>query len=100
MLKLDKLAKGNTFAKSGIESALLDAQGKRLGLPVSELLGGRVRDSLEVAWTLASGDTARDIAEAQHMLDIQPAPRVQAENRRQPGGAGPQARGRDQARAG
>ncbi len=26
MLKLDKLAKGNTFAKSGIESALLDAQ--------------------------------------------------------------------------
>jgi L-alanine-DL-glutamate epimerase-like enolase superfamily enzyme len=70
MLKLDKLAKGNTFAKSGIESALLDAQGKRLGLPVSELLGGRVRDSLEVAWTLASGDTARDIAEAEHMLEI------------------------------
>lgn len=34
MLRLDKLAKGNTFAKSGIESALLDAQGKRLGLPV------------------------------------------------------------------
>ncbi|MBA6096495.1 muconate cycloisomerase family protein [Pseudomonas juntendi] len=70
MLKLDKLAKGNTFAKSGLESALLDAQGKRLGLPVSELLGGRVRDSLEVAWTLASGDTARDIAEAQHMLEV------------------------------
>ena len=70
MQTLDKIAKGNTFAKSGIESALLDAQGKRLGLPVSELLGGRVRDSLEVAWTLASGDTARDIAEAQHMLEI------------------------------
>lgn len=34
------------------------------------MLGGRVRDSLEVAWTLASGDTARDIAEAEHMLDI------------------------------
>jgi muconate cycloisomerase len=49
---------------------LLDAQGKRLGLPVSELLGGRVRDSLEVAWTLASGDTARDIAEAEHMLEM------------------------------
>jgi muconate cycloisomerase len=39
MLRLDKIAKGNTFAKSGIETALLDAQGKRLGLPVSELLG-------------------------------------------------------------
>ncbi|MBM7059095.1 muconate cycloisomerase family protein [Pseudomonas sp. UL073] len=70
MLRLDKVIKGNTFAKSGVESALLDAQGKRLGLPVSELLGGRVRDSLEVAWTLASGDTARDIAEAEQMLDI------------------------------
>ncbi|MGV8920218.1 MAG: muconate cycloisomerase family protein [Pseudomonas sp.] len=70
MLSLDKIAKGNTFAKSGIESALLDAQGKRLGLPVSELLGGRVRDALPVAWTLASGDTARDIAEAEKMLDI------------------------------
>ncbi|WP_312246396.1 dioxygenase family protein [Stutzerimonas nitrititolerans] len=70
MLRLGKVAKGNTFAKSGLESALLDAQGKRLGLPVSELLGGRVRDSLEVAWTLASGDTARDIAEAEQMLDI------------------------------
>ncbi|RJG08837.1 muconate cycloisomerase [Pseudomonas cavernicola] len=70
MLRLDKVIKGNTFAKSGVESALLDAQGKRLGLPVSELLGGRVRDSLEVAWTLASGDTAKDIAEAEHMLDI------------------------------
>ena len=69
MLRLDKVAKGNTFAKSGIESALLDAQGKRQGLAVSELLGGRVRDSLEVAWTLASGDTARDIAEAEQMLD-------------------------------
>jgi len=70
MLKLDKIAKGNTFAKSGIESALLDAQGKRFGLPVSELLGGRVRDSLEVAWTLASGNTSQDIAEAQQMLEI------------------------------
>lgn len=69
MIRLDKAIKGNTFARSGVESALLDAQGKRLGLPVSELLGGRVRDSLEVAWTLASGDTARDIAEAEQMLE-------------------------------
>ncbi|ANG65270.1 muconate cycloisomerase [Marinobacterium aestuarii] len=70
MQRLDRTIKGNTFAKSGIETALLDAQGKRLGMAVSELLGGRVRDSLEVAWTLASGDTDKDIAEAEHMLDI------------------------------
>lgn len=51
MQRLERSIRGNTFAKSGIESALLDAQGKRLGLPVSELLGGRVRDALPVAWT-------------------------------------------------
>lgn len=70
MLRLERSIRGNTFAKSGIETALLDAQGKRLGLAVSELLGGRVRDALPVAWTLASGDTEKDIAEAEKMLDL------------------------------
>ncbi len=70
MQRIERSVRGNSFAKSALETALLDAQGKRLGLPVSELLGGRVRDSLEVAWTLASGDTAKDIAEAEQMLDV------------------------------
>ena len=39
-------------------------------MPVSELLGGRRRERLPVAWTLASGDTRRDIAEAETMLDL------------------------------
>jgi muconate cycloisomerase len=58
----------NHFAKNAIETALLDAMGKRLGVPLSELLGGRVRDRLPVLWTLASGDTDKDIEEAQKML--------------------------------
>jgi muconate cycloisomerase len=66
----DATIRGNTFARSAVETALLDAQGKRLGLPVSELLGGRVRDGVEVAWTLASGDTGKDIDEAERMLDL------------------------------
>ncbi|CAM4257317.1 muconate/chloromuconate family cycloisomerase [Bordetella muralis] len=69
MAHVGKLVKVNHFAKSAMETALLDAQGKRLGVPVSELLGGRCRERLPVAWTLASGDTARDIAEAEEMLD-------------------------------
>lgn len=68
MLKLNKAARGNRFAKSGIETALLDAQGKRLGVPVSTLLGGAVRKTLPVLWTLASGDTDRDIEEAEMLL--------------------------------
>ncbi|WDD90877.1 muconate/chloromuconate family cycloisomerase [Burkholderia sp. FERM BP-3421] len=70
MAFLGKLAKVNHFAKSALETALLDAHGKRLGVPVSELLGGRRRDRLPVAWTLASGDTSTDIAEAERMLDL------------------------------
>ena len=38
---------------------LLDIQAKRLGVPLSEVLGGRLRNSLPVLWTLASGDTKR-----------------------------------------
>ncbi len=70
MARIGRMVRENRFAKSAVETALLDAQGKRVGLPVSELLGGRRRDRLPVAWTLASGDTARDIAEAERMLDL------------------------------
>ena len=70
MAYLGKLVKGNHFAKSALETALLDAHGKRLGVSVGDLLGGRRRERLPIAWTLASGDTARDIDEAQKMLDM------------------------------
>ncbi|MFG1304817.1 muconate/chloromuconate family cycloisomerase [Xanthobacter autotrophicus] len=69
LARIAKVVKGNSFAKSAVETALLDAFGKRHGLPLSALLGGAVRKRLPVAWTLASGDTARDIDEAEDMLD-------------------------------
>lgn len=65
---LSRVVKGNRLAKSALETALLDAQGKRLGVSVSALLGGAVRKSLPVLWTLASGDTVRDIEEAESLL--------------------------------
>ncbi|HLV28327.1 MAG TPA: muconate/chloromuconate family cycloisomerase [Burkholderiaceae bacterium] len=68
MARLNTAIRDNRFAKCAIETALYDALGKRTGLPVSELLGGRLRDSLPVAWTLASGDTGKDIEEAEAML--------------------------------
>jgi muconate cycloisomerase len=60
---------GNHFAKNAIETALLDAAARRAGLPLSALLGGRQQDSLPVLWTLASGDTHRDIEEAEAMIE-------------------------------
>lgn len=68
MAKIGKHIVGNHFAKCAIETALLDAHGKRVGLPVSELLGGRLHDRLPILWTLASGDTQKDIAEAEEMV--------------------------------
>lgn len=68
MATIGACVQGNHFAKCAVETALLDAMGQRVGLPISELLGGRQHDRLPVAWTLASGDTGRDIAEAEEML--------------------------------
>lgn len=70
MAKLRTLFQGNRFAKCAVETALFDAQAQRLNVPLSELFGSRVTDSVDVAWTLASGDTGRDIDEAEQMLDM------------------------------
>lgn len=70
LARVDQSVQGNSLAKSALETALLDAQGKRLGVPVHALLGGAVRHSLPVLWTLASGDSARDIEEARQLLEV------------------------------
>ena len=49
-------------AISGIEQALWDIKGKHLGVPVYELLGGRVRDRVRV-YTWIGGDRPKDVAE-------------------------------------
>lgn len=65
---LNMSIQGNRFAKCAIQTALLDISAQRLGLPLSEVLGGRLRDSIPILWVLASGDTQKDIAEAQQMI--------------------------------
>jgi muconate cycloisomerase len=70
MAMIGRAVKGNRFAKCAVETALMDGWAKRLGVPLSSLFGGRVRETLSVAWTLASGNTERDIEEAESMLDI------------------------------
>lgn len=47
-----------TSAMSGIEQALWDIKGKVMGVPVYELLGGAVRDKLQMyAWIMGEGDS-------------------------------------------
>ena len=66
--RMDAAAKRNNAAKAAVEAALLDAVGRSLGVPVHQLLGGLVRDSVPVLWTLASGDPAQEIEEAEAKL--------------------------------
>ena len=68
-IAMDAAAKRNNAAKGAIESALFDAVGKTLGVPASALLGGAVRASIPVLWTLASGDPAQEIEEAERKLE-------------------------------
>ena len=66
---IDKLVRDNNIAKAAVEIALWDGFGKRLGVSVAQLFGGAVHDRLPVAWTLASGNSDTDIAEAQEMIE-------------------------------
>jgi muconate cycloisomerase len=67
-IRMDAAAKRNNAAKAAIESALFDAVGKTLGIPAVQLLGGAVRENMPVLWTLASGDPAQEIEEAEQKL--------------------------------
>ena len=65
---MDLAAKRNNAAKGAIETALFDALGQCMGVPVSTLLGGAVRDRVPVLWTLASGDPVQEVEEAERKL--------------------------------
>jgi muconate cycloisomerase len=65
---LDAAAKRNNAAKAAVDTALLDAVGRTLGLPVVSMLGGMVRERVPVLWTLASGDPGQEIEEAERKL--------------------------------
>lgn len=69
LARMDLACKGNAFAKSAVEMALIDAVARSLDLPAWQLLGGKRHQSLPLAWTLASGDVTRDLDEAQLRLE-------------------------------
>jgi len=68
LARMDRACRGNAFAKSAVEMALIDAVARSLDLPAWQLLGGKRHHSLPLAWTLASGDVERDLEEAQLRL--------------------------------
>lgn len=68
--RIARAVRGNFFAKAAVSMAIHDAVARSLDLPLADLLGGPQATSLPLAWTLASGDTARDIEEGERMLGL------------------------------
>lgn len=50
-----------TEAKAALEMALFDIAGKALGVPVCDLLGGRVRDSIPLSFSIANPNLNLDL---------------------------------------
>ena len=67
--KVDRALFGNAFAKAAVEMALLDLQGKAMGVPLHEMMGGKHRSSLLCSWPLATGDAQTEIDEALSMIE-------------------------------
>lgn len=68
-VKMNRMVKGNPFAKAAVEMALLDIQGKYIQRPLYSLLGGKVRDSLGLSWSLASAGKSEELEEALYMKE-------------------------------
>jgi muconate cycloisomerase len=66
--RMDVAVKGHPYAKAAVDVACYDAAGRALGVPVSTLLGGRVRAGLEVAHSLGIMDLDCCIAEAEQAV--------------------------------
>jgi muconate cycloisomerase/chloromuconate cycloisomerase len=66
---MDDVVHGNSFAKAGVEMALLDLLGKAREQPLHMLLGGRTRDCMPSVWPLATGDPEQEIDEAEAKLE-------------------------------
>jgi len=68
MTQMNRVVKGHWYAKAAVEMALLDINGKALGQPVYNLLGGMVQDRITVAHSLGLMDIKPAIAEAERAV--------------------------------
>lgn len=64
----DHAVTGEAAAKAAIEMAILDLQGKALGVPLHQLLGGKCRDSIPLSFSIADPDIRADIDRAKDLV--------------------------------
>jgi muconate cycloisomerase len=69
MAACDAALSGHPEAKAAIEMALFDILGKRLGVPVHVLLGGMVRATIPLSFSIADPDFSADLDRARAMME-------------------------------
>lgn len=67
---MDFIIKLNPFTKAAVEMALWDISGKAVGLPVYQLLGGKVRDKVRIKLVVWARDVAGSKIMAQQHLKL------------------------------
>lgn len=67
--RMNAAVKGYPYAKSAIDSALLDIKGKAIGVPVYELLGGLARRAVPIAHSIGIIDLETICSEAQRAVE-------------------------------
>ncbi len=65
---MDRRIVGHAEAKLAVEMAMFDILGKRAGLSVAELLGGRVRDRIPLSFSIADPDFQADLRRMEDMV--------------------------------
>jgi L-Ala-D/L-Glu epimerase len=68
MARLDKIAKNNNQSKAVVDYALHDIMGKKLGVPLYKLLGGKSRDKVTCGYVMSTGTPEETVAEAKRIF--------------------------------
>lgn len=67
----DRTLPGNPAARSVVDCALLDTMGRRLGVPVYELLGGLCQRRIPLEWSVAMADDPQAVVDdALQAIDV------------------------------
>ena len=67
--KMDRVIRFNPFTKAAVEMALWDLAGKARGIPVYDLLGGKVRERVPMKMVIGGFETAKAVELATRFLD-------------------------------
>lgn len=67
--RMDAVIKGYPYAKAAVDFAFYDLTGKALGVPVTTLLGGKLRDQVYITHSIGLLDDEQALAEVRQVVD-------------------------------